>query len=381
MAWLTAAEALATLGVRAQTLYASVSRGRIQAKPDPADPRRSLYNAADVSRLAARHSGRRKSETLAAETIHWGDPILPSAISTVQRGRLYYRGQDVVALAERASLEEVAALLWQVDPIAFAAGARVKAPGGESLRAAFVAIADRVGASLPISGRPLAALRKEAADIVGALADAMIGDARERGAPLHQRIAQAWRCPGAADVIRRALVLLADHELNASTFAARVTASTGASLAACVLAGLSALTGPRHGGAAAAVQAFSSSAASTSGDEAVRDWLARGHAIPAFGHPLYPDGDARGRALLACFSLSPIFVDLRDAGQRATGEEPNVDFALAAMASAHDLPMDAPLILFALARSVGWIAHAFEQAASGDLIRPRARYVGPPIAP
>ena len=113
MKWLTAEQALKFLGVRSQTLYANVSRGKIRAKPDPADPRRSLYNGNDVARLAERRPGRRPAETVATQAIGWGDPVLPSGISTVANGRLWYRGRDAVQLAESATLEEVAALLWQ----------------------------------------------------------------------------------------------------------------------------------------------------------------------------------------------------------------------------------------------------------------------------
>jgi citrate synthase len=90
MSWLSAEQALDLLGTKPQTLYANVSRGRIRAKPDPSDTRRSLYFGEDVRRLATRHAGRRKSEAVAADAIEWGDPILPSALSTVWDGRLFY---------------------------------------------------------------------------------------------------------------------------------------------------------------------------------------------------------------------------------------------------------------------------------------------------
>src|SRR5437764_9664283 len=113
MVWLTAADALALLGTRPQTLYANVSRGRIRGKPDPKNPRRSLYHGDDVRRLAERHRGRERAATVAAGTIHWGEPILSSAISTIAAGRPYYRGRDVAQLAQSATLEDVAALLWE----------------------------------------------------------------------------------------------------------------------------------------------------------------------------------------------------------------------------------------------------------------------------
>src|SRR5579872_3740984 len=104
MVWLTAGEALAALRVQPQTLYANVSRGRIRAKPDPKDTRRSLYNSDDVKRLAGRRAGRRTVAAVAAEAIRWGEPVLVSGISTVAQGRLWYRGRDAVALASAATL-------------------------------------------------------------------------------------------------------------------------------------------------------------------------------------------------------------------------------------------------------------------------------------
>jgi citrate synthase len=114
--------------------------------------------------------------------------------------------------------------------------------------------------------------------------------------------------------------------------------------------------------------------------EAVRHWLAQGQRLPAFGHPLYAEGDPRATALLGLFDPAPIYAELREAGEELAGERPNIDFALAALADRFALPPMATFSLFAIARSVGWIAHALEQAASQQMIRPRARYIGPPLA-
>ncbi len=100
--------------------------------------------------------------------------------------------------------------------------------------------------------------------------------------------------------------------------------------------------------------------------------------MAGFGHPLYPAGDPRATALLQPLALPPELGQIRDAVEELVGERPNIDFALAALTTIYRLPREAPLVLFALARSVGWLAHALEQATRGRLIRPRARYVGPP---
>lgn len=370
MSWMSADEALAVLGTKPQTLYANVSRGRIAARPDPADPRRSQYARADVERLANRAGGRRKSQAVAAETIRWGDPILPSAISTVDKGRLLYRGHDAGVLAERADFEAVAGLLWQADAPALPA-TEIAAPG---LEAGFSALARRAARDLPTSGRSLSVLRAEAAGIAGLAASALTGATGD--GPLHERVARAWDRPEAAEAIRMALVLLAEHELNASTFACRVAASTGAALSASVLAGLATLTGPLHGRAATGAMGLAALARQVGAEAALRQSLAQGLRLPAFGHRLYPSGDMRAMVLMARFPLTAPYPELAEAGAALVGELPDIDFALAGLTARFDLPTEAPLLLFATARTVGWLAHALEQVETGALIRPRAQYVG-----
>jgi len=375
--WLTASEALARLGSKPQSLYASVSRGRIRARSDPADSRRSLYNAEDVDRLATRSGGRRSAGTVAAEAISWGDPVLPSAISTVSNGRLYYRGRDASLLSRTATLEEIAELLWE-GPLA--TGANGAGPSTAGIAAAFAALAQLAAIAPPSLGRSPLILRRDAADVFHAVADAVLGPG---AGPMHFRLASRFDRPEAADTLRRALVLLADHELNASTFAARVTVSTGASLAAGALSGLAALNGPLHGVASSTVLALAHDIeADPSGVEtALREWLGEGRVVPGFGHRLYPFGDPRAAELLSAFDVPAGYRALLDAADAVIGDYPNVDFALAALATAYELPPDAPLTLFALARTVGWIAHMLEQIQSASIIRPRARYIGVSLRP
>ncbi len=367
--WIDRSAALATLGVRRETLYAYVSRGRIGARPDPDDSRCSLYRAADIAALVGRRARGRRHSAIAASAIAWGEPSITTSVSTIHNGRLIYRGRDAAAVAESATLEETAALLWEQPTIFFPASAL--GVGDDP----FVALARLAGRAPHVLGRSPRRLRGDAATAVGTLATAL-GAGPGEGA-VHERLAEGWRRHGeVADLIRRALVLLADHELNASTFAVRVAASTGASVAASLLAGLSALSGPRHGGAGEKIVQLLADAKRTGTGDAVQRWLAREEPLPGFGHPLYPEGDPRAGALLDRFALKPLLAELRDVVGEATGLPPNVDFALAALTSALRLPGDAAFRLFALGRSIGWAAHAMEQAASGQLIRPRAVYTG-----
>ena len=200
---------------------------------------------------------------------------------------------------------------------------------------------------------------------------------------MHCRLAAAWRLNDAgADVLRRCLVLIADHELNASTFVARCVASTGATPYAVVAAALGALSGRRHGGASARAEALFAEFARGGDPLAVMAGrLARGEDLPGFGHFLYPDGDPRALAILAALGRAvprtcPLIETAAAAGIRLTGGHPNVDFALAATAAGLGLPQNAALALFVIGRTAGWIAHAIEQYENGTLIRPRARYTG-----
>ncbi|HXV00107.1 MAG TPA: citrate synthase [Caulobacteraceae bacterium] len=369
--WLKSGEALQRLGVRSQTLYAYVSRGRVHAEADPDDPRRSRYRASDIAALRVRKSRGRKAADVAADAIAWGEPVLASSITTVADGRLYYRGRDAARLAESETLESVARLLRGGAGHAMRRTLRPTPPAAGTMRErAFAALAMRA-ATAPAAADPA----DEAAGLLDILADAITGEIG--GGPIHERLGRAWGCgPAGIDLVRRALVLLADHELNPSTFASRVAASTGASLAACALAGLATLSGPLHGGAAGAMGALADEAERL-GAQAVAARLAHGITAPGFGHPLYPDGDPRARALLGAFAAPPPLEALRRAMESATGHADNVDFALLALARALGLPPDAPFALFAVARCAGWTAHALEQGAEGALIRPRARYAGP----
>jgi citrate synthase len=369
--WMDREAALAALGVRAQTLYAYVSRGRIGMRSDPADPRRSLYRADDIAGLTARRARGRRPAAIAASAIAWGEPSIATGISTVIHSRLIFRGQDAADFAAQATLEQAASLLWdQAAPPSFMSeGADV---GQADL---FVAIAGLVAAARPNLGRSQDGLCVDAAAVIGRLAlavGAVVG-----AAPVHERLSRSWSLDNVGtDIVRRALVLLADHELNASTFAVRVAASTGASIAASLLAGLGTLSGPRHGGAGAAVTALVEDAERLGVEPAIARWLARDQLLPGFGHPLYPHGDPRASALLERIGIDDLLASLQEAVADATGGLPNIDFALAALTRAFHLPADAPFRLFALGRSIGWAAHAMEQAATGRLIRPRAYYEG-----
>lgn len=374
--WISMDEVCRQLGVRPQTVYAYVSRRKLEVTPDPADPRRSLYRAEDVAVLARRKQAGRKHETLATNTLFGAEPSIPTALSAFIRGRLYYRGHDAIALARSASLEEAAQLLWAAEqPVDCATPAKTRMPNA-GREAAFSLLGVLAASGHSTRGRLTRVLHGEAQGLVGQLASAF--GAQPGRKPLHQRFAQAWKQPAAAaELLRTAMVLLVDHELTSSAFAARIAASTGASLPACLLAGLATLSGPMHGDASGRVQALFGDVQRLGDEEVVTHYLSTGMPLPGFGHHVYPDGDPRAAALLALFEPPEAIARFIAKVTDLTGLQPNIDVAMAALVAHCRLPADAAFGLMATARSVGLLAHSLEQLSVTQVIRPRGRYVGP----
>ena len=374
--WISIDAVCSQLGVQPQTVYAYVSRRKLEVTPDPADPRRSLYRAEDVAVLARRKQAGRKHETLAANTLFGAEPSIPTALSAFIRGRLYYRGQEAVDLARSASLEEAAQLLWAAEqPVDFATPTKTRTPPA-GREAAFTVLGALAAGGHSTRGRLTRVLHGEAQGLVGQLASAF--GAQPGRQPLHQRFAQAWKqSASVAELLRTALVLLVDHELTSSAFAARIAASTGASLPACLLAGLATLSGPMHGDASGRVQALFGDVERLGGEEVVTHYLSTGMPLPGFGHHVYPDGDPRAAALLALFEPPEAIAHFIAKVTDLTGLQPNIDVAMAALVAHCRLPADAAFGLIATARSVGLLAHSLEQLSVAQVIRPRGRYVGP----
>jgi citrate synthase len=368
-------EACRLLGVRPQTVYAYVSRGKLEVMPDPADSRRSLYRAEDVAGLSKRKQAGRKHETLATNTLFGSEPSIPTALCAFFRGRLYYRGQDAVSLAGSANVEEVAQLLWGADkPVDFSCAMPLRT-GKPGRVTAFTALAGLAAGGHSTRGRLTRVLHNESQGLVGQLANAF--GAQQRRKPLHLRFALGWKQPSqVADLLRTAMVLLVDHELTSSAFVARIAASTGASLPACLLAGLTTLSGPLHGDASGRVQALFSEVERLGDDAVLAHYLSTGLPLAGFGHHLYPDGDPRAAALLALFEPPEVIARFIQKVTALTGLQPNIDVALAALVAHHRLPADAAFGLFATARSIGLLAHSIEQLGVAQVIRPRGRYVG-----
>ena len=384
--WLNATQATRLLGVSRATLYAYVSRGYVRSEPVPGTPRERRYAREDVERLRVRAEERRNPEKAAEHALRWGVPILESGITLIANGKLYYRGHDAAELARTKSLEEVAALIWTGAFDADIFDTPLHVIGGES--AGDIPILTRMQSVLPLVAArdPLAFdLRPRNVAQTGwrivNLLTSVAADSRELEATVEETLARAWTsAKKAPELIRAALILCADHELNVSAFTARCVASAGSNPYAVVVAGLAALEGAKHGGATERVEElFDELRRARDPKKALSDRLRRGVGIDGFGHKLYPDGDPRAALLLSMLPKSKelaLAQKIAEAAESVIGEKPTIDFALVALARSLSLPRGAALALFAIGRTIGWIAHAIEQYEQGTMIRPRAKYVG-----
>jgi citrate synthase len=376
--WITLTEAARQLGVQAQTVYAYVSRGTIAVMPDPLDPRKSLYRAEDVTGLCRKKQVGRKREALAAGTIFGAEPCIYSGITTFSKGRPYYRGRDSIRLSDTATLEDVATILWNArESVSFETGDMPLQGDERGRQCAFTSLAALAASGLSTLGRTDSALHVEAGRLVALIAQAFGARCDANAQSMHERFALGWgQGLGGAELIRRALVLVADHEITSSAFAARITASTGASLPGCLLTGLATFSGPLHGDASGRVRAVFDDVGRLGAEHVVAHHLQSAIPIPGFGHHLYPDGDPRAAALLEVLNPPRELMSFINKVVELTGLKPNIDVALAALAAQLALPRDASFAVFATARSVGLLAHCIEQLRVGKVIRPRSRYTG-----
>ncbi|WP_131736138.1 citrate synthase [Actinomadura roseirufa] len=396
---LTTQEVADRLGVKVETVYAYASRGLLRSMRTPGS-RHSTFDAGEVERLAERGQRSRPAHAGFAEAF----PEILTSITRIRGGRLYFRGHDAVDLAAREGFETAAEWVWTGragSPEKFEA-----LPGQLAAVSALVAAlpegtasADRLrlavagaGAADPLRFdlRPeivLAAGRAIVSVLVHALGDAgrRAGDEQDGGVAM--RLWNALASPDAdlalVRALETALVLLLDHDLAVSTLAARVTASARANPYAVVSAGLGALDGPLHGAAGGNAHQMLATALDQGNAVAViSDHLRTGRPVPGLGHPLYPQGDPRARALFDVLGTVPsaapyleVVEQISDAVAHHAHRRPNVDLALAALCLAAGMRRDAPEAIFGVARAVGWVAHAQEEYQESALrFRVRSQY-------
>lgn len=397
--WLSAAQAAALLGVRRATLYAYVSRGLVRARRSGTQ---SVYAQNDLELLRTRSQARKGHAAVAGGALLWGEPVLDTRVSSVNASGPHYRGQSALELARSGTAAElVGELLWtgtapkstrwptpEANWLAALPAASAHATHPILAMCAVLAALPTWEATAPANELSRA---RRLVRLLAAIPAFEIGRERAvraaRAPTLAAALLSAYsrtKSSNAERAINTALVIIADHELNASTFAARVAAGAGADLPRCLAAALATLSGDRHGGAVERISAWLAPFAQP--EQAlsfIRNELAQRHAVPGFGHVLYPEGDPRAEPLLDyADALAPNAPHVRalrvarEAMALADAERATVDVGLVALTAALGWPPHAAGALFAVGRALGYVAHVMEQREQGHLLRPRARYVG-----
>ncbi|PJZ67861.1 citrate synthase [Leptospira wolffii] len=402
--FLSADEVSRILGVEMQTVYAYVSRGLLHSEAGGSKDRSKRYRREDVEQLLLRREERAQPGKTAKAALTLGQPVLESSITLLGENTLYYRGKDVLNLSEGSTFEETATLLWEAENISpFEAAWPALSEENLNLRKnlgsrsildicrmqlAFVEYEDpkafrqdsktfRKTASHILRCLTLFASRKNTS--YGSISETLYSGWIEENSPDSERKRNAIR------LLEASLILSADHELNVSSFTARCVASSEASLYQVTLAGLAALSGPKHGllTEKAADLLFHASGNPKKDRSFLEEKLRNGENIPGFGHPLYRKGDPRGKKIIELVSrlfsqnrnLEKYLIFLKEA-EKILEDYPTIDAGLGLVSRILQLPKGAGIGIFAIGRSAGWLAHAIEQYEAGNLIRPRAKYVG-----
>jgi citrate synthase len=340
-----------------------------------------------------------------------------------QKGILSYRGIDIHVLAEKSTFEEVCFLLWEgrlprgselldlrgtigrdrvlsaevLEWLRFLATRLSPMDALRTVVSALPALDPEAASMAPEANRRKAIrLTGQLAAIVAALGRLTRDQAPVPADPGRTHAEDFLRMLGgetarssAVRAFDMALVLHADHELNASTFAARVTAATLADIHAAATSAIATLRGPLHGGANEAVMRMLVDIGSLDRvDDYVRDRIARRQKVMGFGHRVYRTEDPRATHLramsrdLAESSGETRWYDMSRRIEQVVAEEkrlaPNVDFYSASLYHMLGIPTNLFTPVFAVSRIAGWTAHVLEQYANNRLIRPRAEYTGPP---
>jgi citrate synthase len=385
------------LGVNVTTIYAYVTRKRIRSTVVPG-ARERRYWKADIDRLRNKeHDGKAVIGELPAE----------SEITLITERGPYYRGQSAVDLSRTATLEQVAALLWDADEAAtFGEQLPVMPREFAALLKAMpdASTVDRASALFPFfeQANPSAydlspgGMARTGAQIMRLFAALILRSSKPSTRPLHEQIGGAAPLDRAmTDLIRRLLVLAADHGFEQGTYAVRATASTGVTPWRSVLTGLSIATGRRSRfGHFDGLRRFVAEIL-TDPDPLlpVIRRIKDAETVPGFDSPVYAGGDPRGLALLeACREAldgDPAFARFQaalDLVAELKGEQPNFAIVSTFVTSRlgaglnqvdHRFAMGASSTPFLLGRSAGWIAHAIEQYGRGETERRPLLYKGP----
>ena len=402
-------EALRLLGVKRPTLYTYVSRGWIRSLPLN-EGRKHVFSREDIQRMHTRSMARAGAAARAEGAMRYGEPGITTRITEITPEGPRYRNRLALDLARQGSaFESVAVLLWTgawhddplrwpADPPDFHPDDLIKAVGGgqafdeilKCLACTVLALGVRTRSAAELQrGDTLDAARKIIQVMTGMLG--MLSPRRRYtpvrpGEPLAVGVARALGIPPTRETcyaLNAMMVLCADYELTPANFTARIVASSGSDLHACVAAGLCAHAGSMTGQLCDRLEELLL-------DNASRQSLGRrletvrksGVRVYGFNHPLYPKGDPRADWLIA---LARTLKPKSRAGQNAiwflerVQEDchmyPGIPAGLVALAVALNLPRRSAPAIWGIARTAGQIAHVLEQRNAGFVLRPRARFV------
>lgn len=401
--YLSADETAKLLGVEIQTIYAYVSRGLLHSEISGGKDRSKRYRREDVEQLLLRREERAQPGKTAKAALSLGQPVLESEITLLGENSLYYRGKDVLKLCEESTFEEVASLLWEAEEISPFDSPwpnlsddciRVKNQlGPRSILEACRILLAFVEYEDPKAFRKDKRTFRKTASLILRYLSLFAGGRKSSDSSIAETLYMSWtessrtksESETATKLLQSSLILSADHELNVSSFTARCVASSEASLYQVALAGLAALSGPRHGLLTEkATELLSHASGDAKKDKIyIENLLRSGESIPGFGHPLYKKGDPRGRKLIQLATeLSgkenriEKYLTFLSVAETLLEDHPTIDAGLALVSKILRLPKGAGIGIFAIGRCSGWLAHAIEQYETSNLIRPRAKYVG-----
>lgn len=392
----TAKEAAAALGVSIPTLYAYVSRGLIRSQ-GIAGSRNRRYWKVDIERLKGRRAADEPSQGQPGTGEETKGLAPETKITLLTERGLYYRGRDVADLAETETFESVAALLWEADPRAvFGKSLPAAPPSFAKLRRglAELTLLEQAMASFPLIERAnprsydlsKPGCARTGADLLRWFAAILVGAPAPSDAPMHEFIAAALGAPpGFADIIRRLLIVCADHEFDPTTYAVRATANAGVTPYYAVVTGIIASRGQRlqSGRIEAAARLLEEIVSIPDPRDTIVARFRNGEQLVGFGSPVHDKMDPR--AAIVMDALKAKFgddIELRRL-QRAADTAAEIsgtlmEFILPALFVGRKLGLKGQeLAVASLGRMAGWIAHAMEQYHGQPLIRPRARYTGP----
>jgi citrate synthase len=391
------------LGVKSATLYAYASRGLIESFPAE-NGRERAYRLNDLIKL--RQAARGVKNMRDSEAPTWTGPAIKSSITEIRGAEYVYRGESALDLAKSDKpFELVAELLWDTPVTSHKIWRKIKPlPIPKQLKTTATSEVDYLDVLKlllvceemvdPVARKLLADdIYETARRLIVTMAltpgisenrDQFISDS---DFPIAQTILYALsgnKSRERARAINCALVLCADHELNASALAARIAASCDSSLYSCLLSALGTFSGALHGSASRRAEDIVTNSLQFKTARAwLKDYLRQYERIPGFGSDIYSKGDPRAKLLIeAAESISNKNVNLRRlieiiaCVREQLGTEPNLDVGLAAISYALGLPSGSGSTIFAISRTAGWIAHSVEQRMFGGPIRPRARYIG-----